>query len=82
MGLCLESVLGRIKRLSEQQSGKAKTPPKKKPVTFRVIKGRDYCRITDSNQSPLKSENQELKSQLEVAYGELYANSKRVRLLQ
>ncbi|EAS63331.1 Tn554-related, transposase C [Vibrio angustum S14] len=67
-----ESMLGRIKRLSEQQSGKPKTPPKKSQSRSESSKDAIIAALQTRIKS-LESENRELKSQLEVAYGELYA---------
>jgi len=56
-------ILGRIKRLSEQQSGEPKTPPKKSQSTSESSK--DAIIVTLKQRvKALESENKELKHSL------------------
>ena len=66
-----EPILKRIKLLCEKQSGSHKSPPKKSQSRSEASKDAIITTL-QAKIKALENENKELKSQLEIAYGELY----------
>lgn len=66
-----EPILGRIKRLIEQQAGTPRTPPKKSQSRSEASKD-SIIEVLKSRIKALEDENRTLKLQLEAAYGQLY----------
>ena len=66
-----EPILERIKLLGEKQSGSHKSPPKKSQSRSEASKDAIITTL-QAKIKALENENKELKSQLEIAYGELY----------
>lgn len=66
-----ESILGRIKRLIEQQAGAPRTPPKRSQSRSEASKD-SIIEVLKSRIKALEDDNRTLKLQLEAAYGQLY----------
>ena len=66
-----EPILGRIKRLIEQQAGTPRTPPKRSQSRSEASKD-SIIEVLKSRIKALEEDNRTLKLQLEAVYGQLY----------